>query len=768
MAALLFGAGLVVIGVVLLARLLDARSWRRSLTAIELRFPSGLGIDDVVRWLGTVAATLHTPAWSLLPHPPVVLEISATRSGIRYALLVPERLQGTIASGLRAALPGIRTEALPNYVAARPRLSIAGEAVLAGYRRQLTVDRGEATATAILASLQPLGPGQSVLVQWILTGAATPKPIPSRSGKTSGDLSWWVTDELSDGDAIRAARVKIADPLLSAVLRIGVQAATRAQAYALLLRTWIPHRGLNAPGVSISRRWWVTPRWGAARLARLVVPITGWPLLLGIREAAGLLPIPVGGAALPGVRLGAARQLPPPPGLPGHGVQLGTSNYPGLVVPLRLTPDDRLRHLHVVGPTGTGKSTLLANLITQDIAAGHAVVVIDPKGDLCGDVLDRVPEDRLPDVVLLDPSATDRPVGFNILQSAHDEQSRELVVDHVIHIWHGLYRDFWGPRTEDVLRGALLTLIHTKAANGSAFTLVEVPELLTDASFRRFVISQPGVPHGLDSFWDWYQAIKETDRLRVVGPVLNKLRAATLRTPIRLALGQSDGIQIDRLINQRKVLLVPLGKGGLGSGTASLLGTLLLATLWQAILTRAGMPASQRRPVFVHIDEAQDVLRLPVDLADMLAQARGLGAGFTLAHQHLGQIENKQVRSALLGTVRSQVVFQCQREDAVVLAKSYEPRLTAEDLMGLEAFEIATRLTVHGQTVAPTTGTTHPLPDPVRDGRLLAAASRERYGVPRTDVESALAQRKKPTASRTTDGPRFGRERRTTPDGGDL
>src|SRR5205814_8228908 len=138
-------------------------------------------------------------------------------------------------------------------------------------------------------------------------------------------------------------------------------------------------------------------------------------------------PLPLGEVALPGLTLGLARQLPPPPGMPAEGVQIGIANYPDMDGPLRLAVQDRLHHLHVLGPTGVGKSTLLANLILQDITAGHGVVVIDPKGDLCSDILARVPADRAEDVIVLDPASTDRPIGFNILQAAHDEQARELV-----------------------------------------------------------------------------------------------------------------------------------------------------------------------------------------------------------------------------------------------------------------------------------------------------------------------------------------------------
>lgn len=739
-AAFILGAGLVIVALVLAARWLEARAWRQSLVTLELHMPLGLTPMDISRWLNTVAAATHRHRLALLPCPPFVFEVVATSAGVRYLLLVPKSMRDTALAGLRAALPGARVTELPDYVKERPSFVAATEAEMSNRYRQLSVQRAEGVATAVLATLQPLAEGESVVVQWILTGAGTPAPIPSVAAKH--ELPGWITgEELKDGDTIRSARQKQSDLLLHASLRVGVQADSVERAHAILNRVWGQHRGENSPGVVLERRWWLPGKVATARLRELATPITWWPLILSTREVAGLLPIPVGEVALPGVALGLARQLPPPPGMPTSGVQVGLSNYPDMPVPLFLTDADRLQHLHVLGPTGVGKSTLLANLICQDIAAGHGVVVIDPKGDLCADVLGRIPEHRASDVIVMDAAANDPCIGFNILRSAHDEQGRELVVDNVIHIWHEIYKDFWGPRSEDVLRGSLLSLINTKGANGEPFTLIETPEILVRNDFRKFVTEQDGVPAGLESFWHWYRGMRPEERFKVIGPILNKLRAATLRTPIRLMLGQSEGIDLKRVLAEKKVLLVPLSAGTLGAETAGLLGTMLLAALWQAILGRVQLDPSDRHPVYIYVDEAQSVLKLPVDLADMLAQARGLGASFTLAHQHLGQIDDRQVKSALLGTVRSQIVFQAMREDAATLAPSYAPRLTADDLMGLTRYEFAMRPLVDGQTLAPLTGSTLPLPPSIRDGAVLAEASRARNGKPRSEVEAALKAR---------------------------
>jgi type IV secretory pathway TraG/TraD family ATPase VirD4 len=348
---------------------------------------------------------------------------------------------------------------------------------------------------------------------------------------------------------------------------------------------------------------------------------------------------------------------------------LAVSTYPDMTErPLALSTSDRLRHTWCIGPTGVGKSTLLAGLIAQDIAAGRGVVVLDPKGgDLIHDVLDRVPDARRDDVLLIDPSETDYPVGLNVLDIARGEHARELAVDHLVHLMASLWHSSWGPRTSDVLRAALLTLAHAKAADGSRFTLVELPELLLDPAFRGFVTAQPAVPETVRGFWASFEAMSDGERAQVIGPSLNKLRSFTTRTALRLMLGQSEGVRLDEAFTKRRIILVSLPKGALGTETTALVGSLVMAGLWQATLARAGVAASRRHPVMVYLDEFQDFLRLPVDLADMLAQARGLGVGLVLAHQYLGQLTDT-VRTAVLGTARTQIAFQVEYDDAKTLA----------------------------------------------------------------------------------------------------
>jgi hypothetical protein len=238
--------------------------------------------------------------------------------------------------------------------------------------------------------------------------------------------------------------------------------------------------------------------------------------------------------------------------------------------------------------------------------------------------------------------------------------------------------------------------------------------------------------------------------------VLNKLRAFTMRSSIRLMLGQSRGVTITHRFAHGGILLISLAKGKIGTEAASLLGSLFVSTLWQATQARVALPAAQRAPVFAYLDEFQDVVRLGAEenLADMLAQARGLGLSLTLAHQYLSQLPTT-VREATLGTVRSHVAFQLEWDDARTLEARYAP-LTRADLSGLAVFEFALKPCVDGQTLGPATGVTLPLGEPVQDAAAVARASRERFGMPRAAIEAGFAARL--GTDQTRPGGRFGRE----------
>jgi hypothetical protein len=264
-----------------------------------------------------------------------------------------------------------------------------------------------------------------------------------------------------------------------------------------------------------------------------------------------------------------------------------------------------------------------------------------------------------------------------------------------------------------------------------------------------------GDPLTLDPFWATFERWSEAERAAAVGPVLNKLRPL-LRPGLRGVLGQrSPRFELRSTFTEQKILLVPLRRGVIGPDAAGLLGSIVVAELWQAIQARSSLPAKQRQPVMVYIDEAQNYLNLPTDLADALAQARGYGVGFTLAHQFLNQFP-REMRAAVLTNARSRVAFQVAHEDARVLERGH-PELTAADLTSLGRFELYASLFARGQVQPFASGRSRPLPPATTDVIRLKARSRSRYGQPLDEIEQGFAD----LLEMPDTSPDSGRRRRT-------
>jgi hypothetical protein len=403
---------------------------------------------------------------------------------------------------------------------------------------------------------------------------------------------------------------------------------------------------------------------------------------------------------------------------------------------VKISQTDRRHHLHAVGPTGAGKSTLLLNLALQDIEAGIGVGVIDPKGDLIRDLLERIPTQHANRVILLDPSTRERPVGLNVLE-CDDPSQRELVTDGVVTIFRKNFERFWGPRTDDVLRAALLTLLRHPGA-----TLTEVPLLLLNQRVRARLTKNLGDPVGLKPFWQEYEAQTEGQRLQMVGPVLNKLRTFLMRPTVRNVLGQSRStIDLREVIDGGGILLVNLAKGALGEETSRLVGSFVMSRLWQAALARASRPEAWRPDFNLYLDEFHNYLHLPQSIDDVLAEARSYRLNLTLANQHLAQL-HESTRQAVASNARTRIVFQCGPDDSRHVARDFEP-LTVHQLQSLDRFQIAVRLSVDGNTQPPFTGTTLAAPASLGEehAAAAAAASLDRYGRPVTEVEAEIIGR---------------------------
>jgi len=360
---------------------------------------------------------------------------------------------------------------------------------------------------------------------------------------------------------------------------------------------------------------------------------------------------------------------------------LGVRDIGGAEHEVRLSLVASRQHLHVLGPTGTGKSTLLLNLITQDIAAGRGCAVLDPKGDLVRELLGRIPRRRLEEVVYLGPDEGSRAIGINPLALGPGEDPH-LAAENVLSIFKRIYEENWGPRTDDVLKSCLVTLV---AVPGS--TLAHIPALLNDGALRRRLTAHVDDAVGVGGFWRLYERLSEAKRLEVTAPLQNKLRDFLIRPRLRHLLCQTQSsVDIGVLMDRGGILLADLGT----ESASALAGSFVVARLWQAARSRQALHEEQRRDFLLYIDEFQSFLGIGGPFAEALAQARGLRLSLTLANQHLGQLP-REIRDAVAANARSRIAFRCSSLDASNLAADFAP-LNAEALVALRPFEAAVRL----------------------------------------------------------------------------
>lgn len=661
---------------------------------------------------------------------PLVLDALGQFGRVEHRITLREGRAAALTAQLRHAIPGLGIEGVSREEQV-PGFNRAIEVRLSTARRPLHGDRAEMVNGALLTAVAHVGRSEALLLRWVLQSALAPSAVPSKIEHLHDESFMkallrapFQTPGPADADTRSSLRDKRGPGGWRVIGKIAVLAASRSRQEQLLRSVMSALRTAEAAGVQVSAR--------SIRPSKLASSGGRARLRINRREMTALCAWPIGTTAqLPVASMGS-RRLPAPSALPTKGRVIGESTWPSTPRPLALSAEDSLRHLHVLGPTGVGKSTLLLHLIEQDMTAGRSVVVIEPKGDLIHDVLARVPESRRGDVILLDPTDSEAPVGLNPL--ATGGRSAELVADQLLAMFHGLYAAHWGPRTGDILHAALLTLARTPG-----MSLPALPLLLSDPAFRRRIIGKLNDPLGLGPFWASFEAWSEAERTTAIAPVMNKLRPFLMRPSLRRIVGQSEPkLHLQRVFTNRSILLVNLAKGAMGAEAASLLGALMLAGLWQQAQGRSHVQPEKRHPVFVYIDEFQDYLHLPTDLGEALAQARGLGIGFVLAHQHLAQL-TPTMRAGVLANARSRICFQLPQDDAKAMAAS-STLLSADDFASLGSFQFYGQLMAAGAVQPWCSGRSLPPSTPIADIQAIRTGSRLHYGTPVGEIDRALEQ----------------------------
>jgi hypothetical protein len=684
-------------------------------TWFELFPPRSLTVEMVTAFLRPFASRARVGFFAKTPR--VVIEQWQTGSKRRILIGLESPLDETALAHTAAVVPG---SVLRAVTTTRPEIHLASEMRLRQQAGSIRTEVAFSVSAQVGAALNATPDDASVVLQWIL-GVAEGRSSPPEEFDIAKALGFKVSVKTSARED-STWRAKASEPLFAVTGRIGT---TGNGSLVKPLRA-----ALQVVDSAAGRLVFLPPTTRAA--ANLASAIMGRSSgILSAKELAVVLAWPLGGtdhvSPLP---IGDI-----PPTLSGHkGRLLGVSTHPATDDLLVYLPETSLsRHTHVIGPTGSGKSVLLQRMALDDVRAGRALVLAEPKGDLCDLILDGLTPETLGGrrLIVIDAGEVDRPIGFDPLSG--DAESRERRVDELMSLFRAVFGSGVGPRSSDVLLHGLLL-----AARSPGGTLADVPIILTNDAYRQRIAAGIDDPLVLEPWLAGYNAMSDGERAQVVSPVLNKLRAFLSRSSIRRMLGQSGQTwSWDDVFARGDVVLISLNRGKLGNEAAHLMGSLLFSSLWSAVMRRTLLP-EHRRPLGSVIVDELPLFIGALDFEEVLATARGMGVSFTAAHQQLAQL-SPSLRSALFSNARSRVMFAPAEEDRKALAAVlHSANLTTEDFARLRPYEAVA--SVYGYPGAfhirtfdtdPSTG----------QGAALRDRSRQKFGADGATVDSQLLER---------------------------
>ncbi len=539
---------------------------------------------------------------------------------------------------------------------------------------------------------------------------------------------------------------KIATPIVGATMRLVVSSRTMEDAERLLgdLESSF-QQFTNTQGNNLNFERMPAKSGKAERVLEdfsFRVPDSS-ALPLSLRELTTIYHFPPSGIeSSPHLKQTRVTHAPAPIALPQEGALLGINTYRGQQTPVYLSPEDRLRHLYVIGQTGTGKSKLLQSMMMQDIKNGDGCCFIDPHGSDILDILAAIPPERYEDVIYFDPADLSRPFALNFLEyDMSRPEQKTFIVNELLMIFRRLYGDVpesMGPAFEQYFRNATL-LVMEDPSSGS--TMLDIARVLSNAEFRRAKLAKSTNPV-VNQFWNEIatKAGGDASLENIVPYITNKFDDFTANDFIRPIVGQQESsFNFRTVMDTKKILLVNLSKGRLGERNANLLGLIIVGKLFMAALSRADNPRAAHAPFYLYIDEFQNVTT--DSIPGILSEARKYKLSLSMAHQFLSQIEEK-TRQAVFGNVGNMAVFRVGEEDAEFFAKQFTPVFGALDFVNVENRNAYVKMLSRGVPQKPFDMKTPDLPKG-NEGQIqdLIHLSALTYGRDRDTVEAYIRER---------------------------
>ena len=690
-------------------RKFEALSWS------EFSWMRPFEIDDVKSMLGQLVGLSRRKA--------VIFEIRLSKNCVRYLLGTEEQDKRHI-SQLIQSHRTIQFSRAPK----REKLSVARLVNIKGSHYALKTDSVVNMIRSSLAISKILQPDETVVVQLVIGAGSPPRPQPKDLPNLSAKWYQVITNnvpELSENSK-KLMKQKLNQSTFKCEIRLGVQSLSILRTKEFLTSLLSSFRMMES-NATIELKPLAIQKLNQAQ------PSWTYPYSLGVSDLACFLLLPIGEENIAGVPNVHPKLVAPPL---GYNVNRKIQRSLAQTVesqsrPIQISAQAGKKHTVFLGSTGCGKTTSMSYLILSDIQSkSHSMVVVDAKGQLTHELLERTSTEHDEDIVVISPIAK-RVVGVNPFELTKYGIEPEVIADYLLELFKGLYPEHFGIYSLDILSHSFLTL--ARIPNTS---LVMLPSLLTNQSFRNKLLRELKDPIGLESFWNWFELLSEAQRHQMLNPILNKFRQFLLRPQLRAMLGEANpNFSLAEIFKSRKIVLIPLNKSVIGSESAKLIGSLITSMLWMLILRQSSVEPSNRQSVFIYIDETPSFLGIPnANLDEALSQSRQFNVGWNIGFQHLAQM-SPQLKAGIESNVANKIVFGLNLDEAREMAK-YTLEIDKEDFYSLPPFWAYIRAEISPNTYRWIIGKTYPPKPKIRDSRTPFLNSLSRYGQDISEIES--------------------------------
>lgn len=689
----------------------EERSLEYVLLQVAVPRDNEIKIDAAEQMFGSISSIHHSGFWSFLkPQEHLSFEIVARKEDIRFYVSVPKKQMDLMEKQIHGAYPGADVKLVDDYsifskdgkvAFAAMTLSSSDFFPIRTYR-DLPTDP-LSSITSVLAKMEE-GEGAAIQILIQPSDGKWRKNGHSYISKTKRDESNPEKASFKvDPKALEAIEQKTSKPGFNTVVRIVVSSSTKELASMHLSNITASFQQFASDHNHFTKVKFPFKQFFIIDFVYRYFPIINLPFfkqygVLNTDELSTIYHFPNKSVETPHIFWLNAKRAPAPMQIPSSGLFIGISRYRGVDRRIYIGDEDRRRHMYVIGKTGTGKSQMLEELVMQDIENGKGCAVIDPHGDLINGILTRIPPSRAEDVIYFDPSDSERPMGFNMLE-AHTEQEQHFVATSIVGLMYKLFdpmkTGIIGPRFEHAIRNAMLTVMQA-IPNG---TFIEVVQALQRPDFVQELLPRVTDPIVRRYWTDQIAQTADFHKSEVLDYIVSKFGRFVTNRLIRNMIGQSQSsFDFRKIMDEGKILLVNLAKGKLGEENSNFLGLILVPRILVAAMSRTDMPEEERRDFYLYVDEFQNFAT--PDFAQILSEARKYRLNLIVANQFIGQME-EEVKNAVFGNVGTLMSFRIGVTDANYLQHEFQPVFNETDLINIDRYNAYIKTIVRGEPVKP-------------------------------------------------------------------